>query len=279
MAARYWRLAIATTNGGTYAQLTEVAFLDANGVDLCVGGAAFANSTYDGGYEADKAFDKNNNTDWCSAARAFPAYIGYQMSAPASVAQVRIVCSATTNWLPRDDTVVKLQASDDGVTWDALAYFPLSIVSGSFVGGATVLLQAGALQEITLRAEPGRFVAKHLRQPAGGVRLAAAGDGFSVRAVASGAGSLTVRVSLKGTPNVPLAALVTLLTLRQKRFVAQGWSDASGVCVFHSVDTKSTRYIAIAEYPTNPDSPLADNYMRPQAGVSALDAEVVLRFP
>lgn len=87
-----------------------------------------------------------------------------------------------------------------------------------------------------------------------------------------GAGTVTVRTSIKGNPsNTPTPAQVTLLRLRDKKVARVGWAGADGVATFTSLDTKNQQFVALAEYPTNPEDPEAEGYMRPVAGVSKLE--------
>lgn len=73
---------------------------------------------------------------------------------------------------------------------------------------------------------------------------------------------------------VPQRARVTLLRQRDKRPVRRTWSDAdTGAFRFDGVNTARERYIALTEYPSNPDDPSAENYLRPVAGVSAKRGE------
>ncbi len=84
-----------------------------------------------------------------------------------------------------------------------------------------------------------------------------------------GTDSLSAVIKMRiGEQDVPMRARVTLLAAAGKIPVAEQWSDpTSGLCVFEHIDA-ARRYIALAEYPSNPDNPAAENYMRPVAGVS-----------
>lgn len=152
MPALTWKLSFAASTGGSYIQLTEVAFLDAAGDDVCVGGTPGANSYYGSGYDAGKAFDKNLGTDWCTAQRVFPAELWYTLPTPADVARIRIRFASSSNWLPKGLEAITLSgAGADGV-YDPLVRYPLSIESGSIAANAEVVLAVGAKQTITLRA-------------------------------------------------------------------------------------------------------------------------------
>lgn len=139
MASTTWRLGFASSQGGSYVQLTEVAFLDAGGTDLSVGGVASASSEYSASYTAAKAFDKSASTDWCTVAGNFPAWLQYQHGAPVDVAQVRIVCAANSAWLPPDVSSLTVYSGGSQETRHTL-----SLVSGAFTGGATVILGVAA---------------------------------------------------------------------------------------------------------------------------------------
>jgi len=86
-----------------------------------------------------------------------------------------------------------------------------------------------------------------------------------------GSGTLSGTTTLAGQPDVPTKARVSILRLRDKKLARQVWSDpATGKWRVDGLDTDRTRYVALAEYPGNPDDPNADGYLRPVAGVSPL---------
>lgn len=149
MASTTWRLVFASSQGGSYVQLTEVAFLDAGGTDLSTGGTASASSEYGANYTAAKAFDKSISTDWCTVAGNFPAWLQYQHGAPVDVAQVRIVCSANAVWLPPNAAAVALYSGDAQET-----IHTLTLLSGSFTAGSTVILGVSAFVPPSLVALP-----------------------------------------------------------------------------------------------------------------------------
>lgn len=100
MAYTDWRITVFATRGGLYWQVTEVAFLDAQGVDVSAGGVASAGSVYSASYDAAKAFDKNLGTDYCNEARVFPAWLQYQLPTPADIKGMRIRWASSDDWLP-----------------------------------------------------------------------------------------------------------------------------------------------------------------------------------
>lgn len=149
MASTTWRLVFASSQGGSYVQLTEVAFLDAGGTDLSTGGTASASSEYGANYTAANAFDKSVSTDWCTVSGNFLAWLQYRHGAPVDVAQVRIVCSANAAWLPPNAEAVALYSGDAQETPHAL-----TLLSGSFTSGATVILGVSAFVPPTLLPLP-----------------------------------------------------------------------------------------------------------------------------
>lgn len=152
MPALTWKLSFAASTGGSYIELTEVAFLNAAGDDLCVGGTPGANSYYGGGYEAANAFDKNLGTNWCNATGVLPAELWYTLPAQADVARIRIRFAPSSSWLPTGLEAITLSgAGADGV-YEPLVRYPISIESGSIAASAEVVLAVGTKQPITLRA-------------------------------------------------------------------------------------------------------------------------------
>lgn len=149
MASTTWRLVFASSQGGRYVELTEVAFLDVGGTDLSTGGTARASSEYSASFTAANAFDKSAGTDWCTVAGNFPAWLQYQHGAPVDVAQVRIVCAANSAWLPPNVDAVRLYSGDAQETPHVL-----TLLSGSFTAGSTVILGVSAFVPPQLVALP-----------------------------------------------------------------------------------------------------------------------------
>lgn len=90
----------------------------------------------------------------------------------------------------------------------------------------------------------------------------------------TGVVSGTVKRYISAESQVPQRARVTLLRQRDRRPIRVAWSDPeTGAFAFAGVDTATRRYVTLAEYPSNPGNPNAENYMRPVAGVSPLDGE------
>lgn len=225
-AQRTWRLGFAASQGGGYIQLTEVAFLDGGGADLSVGGVASASSVYSGGYAADKAFDKSTVTDWCTAYGAFPAWLQYQHAVAVDVAQVRIVCSSNAQWLPTSVSALSLRAGDAQET-----RYTLSLVSGSFVGGATVVLAVQPYVPPTLAGTPvvGRLL-----------------QNFRTGKLASGV--ISDRVMFKATPSSPESPFangrIWLLRAADGYKAWEGWSDAGGYYTATGLEL-GVEYIAV----------------------------------
>ena len=225
-AQRTWRLGFAASQGGSYVQIAEVAFLDAGGADLSVGGVASASSEYSSGYAAGMAFDKATGTEWATVEDAIPAWLQYQHAAPVDVAQVRIVCPSYVSHAPTDAASLSLRAGDSQEQRYALA-----LVSGSFVAGATVVLAVQPYVPPPLLGTPavGRLLQNfYTGKPASGV--------------------ISDRVMFKATPSSPETPFalgrVWLLRLDDGAKVWEGWSDASGYYTATGLDL-GVEYIAV----------------------------------
>lgn len=84
-------------------------------------------------------------------------------------------------------------------------------------------------------------------------------------------GVVKVKGAPEGAPDIPTRARVSLLRLRDKALARQMFSDpVTGEYAFTGVATERDHYVALAEYPWNPDDPQASNYLRPVAGVSRI---------
>ncbi len=84
-------------------------------------------------------------------------------------------------------------------------------------------------------------------------------------------GVVKVKGATEGAPDIPTRARVSLLRLRDKALARQMFSDpVTGEYAFTGVATERDHYVALAEYPWNPDDPQASNYLRPVAGVSRI---------
>ena len=249
MASTTWRLAFASSRGGEYVQLTEVAFLDAGGTDLSTGGTARASSEYGGSYTAAKAFDKSVSTDWCTVYGDFPAWLQYQHGAPVDVAQVRIVCAADSAWLPPDVESVRLYSGDAQETPHAL-----TLLSGSFTGGATVILGVAAYVPPTIipislaphgliQGVPGAQYSGALPPPQPGRLLQ------DYRHTTTTVGVIADRVMFKASASSPEAPFVSgrvwLLRAVDGFKAWEGYSDAQGYYRAEGLEL-GVAYIAVA---------------------------------
>lgn len=248
-----WRLTFAASQGGIYLQLTEVAFLDQAGADLSVGGTAAANSSYGAGYGAASAFDKNLATDWANAASQFPASIWYTHTAPVDVRQIRIRCSASTAWLPRNLADVKLDASDDGgATWMSSLSFALSIVSGDWINNTYIVLGVAARDVSSLLVPlptPGYVQGRAQERFAGAQLLSTPSSARQdYRQLRSTTGVISSRVMFKATPSSPESpfAMGRIWLLRQADGYKawEGWSDAAGYYTATGLEL-GVEYIAV----------------------------------
>lgn len=225
-AKKTWRLGFAESQGGAYIQLTEVAFLDADGVDLSHGGTASASSEYSGSYAASMAFDKSPSTDWSTVFGDFPAWVQYQHVLAVDVSRIRIVCSAGDAWLPTKVGALSLRGGDAQED-----RYVLSLVSGSFVAGATVVLSVHPYVPPQL-----------LGTPAAGRLL----QNFTTGKLASGV--ITDRVMFKATPSSPESPFamgrVWLLRAADGYKAWEGWSDASGYYTATGLDL-GVEYVAV----------------------------------
>lgn len=231
-AQNVWRLTFGSSQGGQYIQLTEVAFLDAGGNDLSVGGAASASSEYSASYTADKAFDKSLSTDWCTAQSApFPAWLQYTHDSPVDVAQVRIVCSANNAWLPVGAGELGLRAGD--LQQDR---YMVSAASGSFGPNQTVVLSVSPYVPPTIVPVP---ALSYLQGVAGavfaGIKPVPATSRLLpdyLRPSRPPTGVVADTVTLVSTPGAPAQPFangrVWLLRLTDGRIAWQGYSDAQG---------------------------------------------------
>lgn len=114
--ARHWRLVFSESNGSGQIQIAELAFLDADRVDLSVGGTASATSSVSSTYDADKAFDKNTATYWDSST-GVPQTLAYDHGAPVDVRYVSVVFGPTGSDLPGPNIPIRVEHSSDGSTW------------------------------------------------------------------------------------------------------------------------------------------------------------------
>lgn len=237
MSARHWRLVVVATGSG-YFQVTEVAYLDAAGTDISIGGVASASSEYSSSYRAAYAFDKSTSTDYCSAVDAFPVRLNYTFTAAVDVARVRFIWASNATWLPRGMESLKLISSADGLSWTD--YNDLRLVSGALAAGTT------AVAEVLPRGVPAAAPLARARPlvslpPAGplvtvGMRARIAkdleaGDG---RGVVRGR---TVEQRVANGPKVPVSRRVRLLRERDSALTREAWSKPDGTYEFTGLDS------------------------------------------
>lgn len=227
-----WRLTFLASQGGSYIQLREAAFLNAAGVDLSTGGTAGASSEYGAGYEAAKAFDKSNATEWCSDG-SLPASIWYGHPSPVDVAAVRLRYSSAS-YMPPNVAAVRLQYSWDGGTrWSSARDLVLSVQSGSFTSGSEVVLAA------TPRA-------------ADVVRVLGPSSSLDMRHLHPTNGVVSDRVMFKAAPSSPeqpfAQGRVWLLRAIDGFKAWEGWSDAGGYYTATGLEV-GVEYVAVGMDP------------------------------
>lgn len=198
---------------GEYTQLSEVAFLSAGGADLSTGGSAGASSEYGAGYEAWRAFDKSNATDWCTATSDSARRLWYVHPAPVEVEKLRIRMSAT-GYIPSSVNDISVRWSDSlGATWSEFG-LRLKVDSGSFAASQTVVM---SLLPVLV--------------PASLPALQRLAQNFLAPKLPS-TGVISDRVMFKSSPSSPEAPFargrVWLLRLADGRKAWEGWSDADG---------------------------------------------------
>ena len=66
-AARYWRILVGLTGGGSVSCSELQMRTSSGGSNVATGGTASASNVFGSGFEADKAFDGNNSTLWATA--------------------------------------------------------------------------------------------------------------------------------------------------------------------------------------------------------------------
>lgn len=237
-AARYWRLTFARTQGNQYAQIRELAFLDAAGVDQSIGGTAYASSSYSSSWLPAGAFDKNTSSGgWCNAANQFPASIWYAHPAPVDIAGIRIHFDPEIKYAPLALADMQVAWSDDGTTWQ-LDSRMLQIAEGGIVANTSCTMLLVTYQP---PQTVGRGLIVFARAPMpGGPVVAVAQPTASVARDTEfgGAGRIWGTTKVKGASNVPTKARVRLLRDHDALLVREVWSDAeTGEFEFTGIDT------------------------------------------
>jgi hypothetical protein len=86
---------------------------------------------------------------------------------------------------------------------------------------------------------------------------------FAGTGTASAAGTIYGSTAIKGSPNAPVRAKVSLLRARDLMLVQQTWSDpATGAYAFHGLDPFE-KYTTLAEYPTGDYRAVAADQLTP----------------
>lgn len=267
MSATHWRVLVRTSVNGQYIVFTEVAFLDAAGNDLSIGGSAIASSQYSGGFGPSMAFDKvlTSGSRWANAQGQFPAWIGYAHPAAVDVAFVRVWCDSLlgigTAQCPPNNAAVSIERSADGVLWTSAGTTVWH--GGAWGEGGVVLLSAAASIKAThpsrARVAASAPSASHASPPPS--RIAFARD-----IEFGGAGRVWGTTKIKALPsNLPTKARVVLLHQRSKLPVRETWSDpVTGFFVFDGIDTRQ-EFITLAEHAAGLFLPVAANKLVPEA--------------
>lgn len=227
-AHRTWGVFFSST-AASYTQLTEVAFLNAAGSDVSMGGEAFASSEYGAGYEAARAFDKITGTDWCTAYGDADRRLWYVHPAAVEVVKLRIRCS-NSSYIPQSVAEVRVRWSDTmGSAWSEDVH-RLSVESGSFAAGATVVMNLLPPLVLTPLPPPLRLEQNLLHPHARSV------------------GVISDRVMFKATPTAPESPFalgrVWLLRLADGYKAWEGWSDANGYYTATGLEL-GVEYIAV----------------------------------
>ena len=86
---------------------------------------------------------------------------------------------------------------------------------------------------------------------------------FAGSGTASATGTIYGSTAIKGSPNAPVRAKVSLLRARDLLLVQQTWSDpATGTYAFHGLDP-AEKYTTLAEYPTGDRRAVAADQLTP----------------
>lgn len=245
-AAQHWRLRFTAGNGEDI-WLSEVEFYDALDAKLSATGAgAISSGDYTASYGAALAFDGVKTTasnGWASS--TIPAWLGQSFASPVSVAKVLIYLAPQASAFDELPTqgYIYLEYSTDLVTWTGAAFsFTGTFAIGEVLTGVPEVPPTAVLRPSFISIDT-EF---------GGPDTV---SGTTQRKVG---GTLTAQ-----------KAKVSLFRLRDKALARQTWSDPdTGEVSFPGIDTSVNRFLMLAEYPSNPDNPSADEYLRPVAGVS-----------
>ena len=257
--AQHWRLIANSSNGGSFTELTEVAFLDATGSDLSTGGTASASSEFSGTYSAAKAFDKSNATNWSSTSSSFPNHIQYDHLAPVSVEGVRITLTNSGN-APVSLGGLRVRYSTDGTTWSDELFLKVEVGGYAPVAGAT--FDFGFYTQAQLETgRPDGFLFADSPVPSG-TSLIFLSDG--VRSYRDfefgGSGRIAGTVKEDGTPDVPVKRRVRLHREQDGLLVREVWSHpTTGAYSFDYIDTTKRYTVITYDYEHDYRAVIADN--------------------
>ena len=218
-----WRITVFSSRGGQYFQVTEVAFLDAQGVDVSVGGAATAGSVYGGGYEAARAFDKNASTDYCSQSWAFPAWLQYQHPAAVEVKGLRIRWSYNDAWLPLNLGALEVTARSAAAVAQR---YVLRLVSGDLISSTEAVF---ALEPWV---QPKAVVFGELltvaQAPVEASTLRVSSDLMNVRDMEFGGAGVIYGTVRDDKTKIPMQCRIRLRRSRDGLLAREVWSGSDG---------------------------------------------------
>lgn len=245
--ARYWRLTFYRTQGSSYAQIRELAFLDAAGVDQSIGGTAYANSNGGSSWLPAYAFDKSTATGWCNTVGQFPAAIWYVHPSAVDIAAVRVYWDSNISYAPTALSDMRVAWSDDGVNWqtDSRA---LQITEGGIIANTSctmALVQPQPVQTINR----GLLIAASAPVISGAPGTVLQATAAAVRDTEfGGGGRIWGTTKVKGTPNLPTKARVRLLRDQDSLLAREVWSNPeTGAFEFTGIDASQPFTVLAAD--------------------------------
>lgn len=256
--AQHWRLVIPSTASG-YAELTEVAFLNAAGTDLSVGGTASASSEFSGTYSAAKAFDKSDATSWSSTFNSFPAYIQYDHGAPVDVEGIRILFTNLSG-VSVNMGSLRVRYSSDATTWSDEML--LKVGSGLYAPTSAVALDFGlyALSDVqTVLQDVVAFVSTPTLS---GLNPIFFPDALHLYRdfEFGGFGRIAGTVKKDASPDLPVKRRVRLHRETDGLLVREVWSDAAtGAYSFDYIDETKVYTVITYDYLHDYRAVIADN--------------------
>ncbi|CAN7170733.1 discoidin domain-containing protein [Acidovorax sp. LjRoot118] len=222
----HWRLRCGLGAGSTYVQLGEMTLLGAGGTDLSVGGTPSASSTFSGSFPASNAFDKNDVTEWATAAGDTDIWIQYALGAGVDVAKLSIRFAASSSYLPSG---IRLEAANSGSgPWTAFVLAGLSLVAATTRIYEVLPGPQPAVQHMLPTSV--ELVAPTVFLPLAAVdhKLLKSRD-----FVHGGPGRIYGNVFKKGTPaNFPAIARVRLQRDVDSLAIRETWSNSAGAYEF-----------------------------------------------